>query len=450
MIRNRATRLRALRIPTRWVRISWRDLLVTLLPVLAIVAAGIWVPLKYARPAPPETIIITTGASESAFRRTAERYREILARNGIKLQILPSDGALENLERLRDRSFKVDVGFVQGGLATETDRQSLVSLGSIYHEPLWVFSRCTTRVRELSQFKGKRVAIGPIGSGTRVLVTELLKANGVDIDPARTLPLGGEDAATALRKGNADAAFLMGDSARMVLVRELIQTRGLCLVDFMQAEAYTRKFPYLTKLTLPAGAIDLGNNVPSQDVALIGPMAELVARPELHPALSDLLIEAAREVHGGPGLFRHAREFPQPLETDFPISDDAERYYKSGKRFAYRHMPFWLASLADRMLVLLVPIVALLIPGMRIVPSLYRWRVRSRIYRWYGALMGLEREMLIDPERKEVRALAQRLDAIEQGVNRIKIPLAFADQVYVLREHIGFVRNRLGPIASAK
>ena len=339
---------------------------------------------------------------------------------------------------------------MQGGLATASDRQSLVSLGSIYYEPLWVFSRCATPVRELSQFKSKRVAIGPVGSGTRVLVTELLKANGVDIDAARTLPLGGEDAATALRKGNADAAFLMGDSARMALVRELIQTPGLCLVDFEQAEAYTRKFPYLTKLTLPSGAIDLGKNVPARDVALIGPMAELVARPELHPALSDLLIEAAHEVHGGPGLFRHVREFPQPLETDFPISDDAERYYKSGKRFAYRHMPFWLASLADRMLVLLVPIVALLIPGLRIVPSLYRWRVRARIYRWYGALMALEREMLVDPERKEVDALAQRLDAIEQGVNRTKIPLAFADQVYVLREHIGLVRNRLGPIASAK
>jgi len=265
----------------------------------------------------------------------------------------------------------------------------------------------------------------------------------LDLNATQTLPLGGEDAAAALRNGNADVAFLMGDSARMTLVRDLLRSPGLCLVDFAQSEAYARKFPYLTKLTLPAGAIDLGKNVPSQDVQLIGPTAELIARPSLHPALSDLLIEAARQVHGKPGLFRHAREFPAPLGSDFPISDDAERYYKSGKRFLYRHLPFWLASLADRMLVLLLPIAALMIPGLRIVPSLYRWRVRARIYRWYGALMGLEREMLADPTRTNKEALLERLDAIERGVNHIKIPLAFADQVYVLREHIGFVRNRL-------
>jgi len=180
---------------------------------------------------------------------------------------------------------------------------------------------------------------------------------------------------------------------------------------------------------------------------LIGPTAELIARPDLHPALSDLLIEAAREVHGRPGLFRHAREFPQPLETDFPISDDADRYYKSGKRFLYRQLPFWLASLADRMLVLLVPIAALMIPGLRIVPALYRWRVRARIYRWYGALLGVERAMLDDPAGTDRQALVDRLNAIERGVNNIKIPLAFADQVYVLREHISFVRNRLNVTA---
>ena len=447
MTRDTAATLRALRNPKNWMRVSWRDVLITLGPILLVVAIAVWIAWKYASPAPPDTIVITAGAADSSFRRTAERYREILARNRVKLEILRSDGALENLERLRNKAFKVDVGFVQGGLATDADTQALVSLGSIYHEPVWVFSRCTEPVRELSQFKGKRLAIGPYGSGTRVLVSNLLKANGFDLDTAQTLPLGGEDAAAALRNGNADVAFLMGDSARMALVRELLQVPGLCLVDFAQSEAYARKFPYLTKLTLPMGGIDLGKNVPPQDIQLIGPTAELVARPELHPALSDLLIEAARQVHGNPGLFRHAREFPAPLESDFPISDDAERYYKSGKRFLYRHLPFWLASFADRMLVLLLPVAALMIPGLRIVPAVYRWRVRARIYRWYGALMGLEREMLADATGTNRQALLDRLTAIERGVNNIKIPLAFADQVYVLREHINFVRNRLNAAA---
>jgi hypothetical protein len=194
------------------------------------------------------------------------------------------------------------------------------------------------------------------------------------------------------------------------------------------------------------GAIDLGKNVPAKDVSLIAPMAELIAREDLHPALSDLLIEAARQVHGKPGLFRHAGEFPAPRVSDFPLSDDADRYYKSGKRFLYRSLPFWLASLVDRMLVVLVPVLVLLIPGLRMVPPFYRWRVRSRIYKWYGALMGLERDMLSSPAPEQKKELQERLDQIEEGVNGIRIPLSFADQVYVLREHIGFVRDRLNAL----
>jgi TRAP-type uncharacterized transport system substrate-binding protein len=427
----------------RLVRVSWRDLWLTLGPVLVVIAVGTWFALRYVRPAPPDTVIITSGAEGSAFLSTAEKYRDILARSGVKLQILPSQGALENLQRLKDPAFKVDVGFVQGGMASEAKTEGLVSLGSIYFEPLWVFSRCAKPIEELSQLRGKRIAIGPEGSGTRVLALQLLKANGIEAESTPMLDLGGQDAVDALRKGQADAAFLMGDSARMSLIRELLQVRGICLVSFDQAEAYVRRFAYLNKLILPKGAIDLGKNVPRQDISLIGPTAELIAREDLHPALSDLLIEAARQVHGRPGLFRRAGEFPAPIEHEFPISDDAERYYKSGKRFLYRHLPFWLASLADRMLVLLVPVAALMIPGFRIVPALYRWRVRSRIYRWYGALIALEREMLGDPTPQQKQELLDRLDSIERGVNETRIPLPFADQVYVLRQHIAFVRDRL-------
>ena len=441
-----ARKLAAMRIPMRFVRVSWRDLGLILGPVLLVVAVGIWVALKYARPAPPDKIVITSGPAGSAFQSTAERYRAILARNGVKLEILPSQGALENLHRLQSPDSKVDVGFVQGGLAADNETDGLVSLGSIYFEPLWIFSHCAKPIDMLSQLKGKRIAIGPEGSGTRVLALQLLTANGIDSQSTPLLDVGGEDAVKALTEGRADAAFLMGDSAKMSVVRPLFQTRGMCVVDFDQAEAYVRKFAYLSKLTLPMGAIDLGKNVPAKDVSLIAPMAELIAREDLHPALSDLLIEAARQVHGKPGLFRHAGEFPAPLVSDFPLSDDADRYYKSGKRFLYRSLPFWLASLVDRMLVVLVPVLVLLIPGLRMVPPFYRWRVRSRIYKWYGALMGLERDMLSSPAPEQKKELQERLDQIEEGVNGIRIPLSFADQVYVLREHIGFVRDRLNAL----
>ena len=286
--------------------------------------------------------------------------------------------------------------------------------------------------------------VGHEGSGTRFLSLALLKSNGIEPGGStELLDLGGEEAAQALTESRIDAAFLQADSAATAVMRKLSRTPGVQLLNFSQADAYVRRFRYLNKLELPMGSLDFAQNIPAQTVALVGPTTEIIARADLHPALSDLLIEAAREVHGGANLLQHAGEFPAPLEHEFPISDDADRYYKSGKGFLYRYLPFWLASLADRMLVILVPIIVLLIPGLKIVPDLYRWRITSRIYRWYGALLALERDMHEHAEPEKREELLKRLDAIEQGVNSLKVPLSYADQFYVLRQHIGFVRERL-------
>jgi len=215
------------------------------------------------------------------------------------------------------------------------------------------------------------------------------------------------------------------------------------LLNFTQADGYARRFSFLSKLTLPRGAVDLGKNIPNEDVQLVGPTVELIARETLHPALSDLLIAAAREVHGGPGMFRNAGEFPAPLKKDFPISDDAVRYYQSGSRFLYTHLPFWLASLTDRLLVVLIPLVVVIIPALRLVPVVYRWRIRSRVYRWYGVLMAIEREIFSGPTAQEKQELLKRLDRVGEAVNRIKLPLSFADQLFVLRSHVDMVRDRL-------
>lgn len=433
----------------RLVAVSWRDLAITLGPILLLSLAGIWFAVRFVRPAPPKSVTITTGPDGSMFRIAADKYRSILARNGITLKMLPSDGSVENLKRLNDRSVQVDIGFVQGGVAPDVQADGLVSLGSVFYEPLAVFYRDKRPVYRLSQFSGKRLAIGTEGSGARALASTLLKANGIE-SGGRTalLNLGGEDAAQALIEHKIDAAFMMGDSATPSLMRKLLQTPGIRFFNFTQAEAYVRRFRYLTQLELPMGALDLGKNSPAQNLHLIAPTVELVARENLHPAISDLLIEAARQVHGTATVLQHAGEFPAPLEHEFRISPDATRYYKSGKSFLYRVLPFWLASLTDRTMVLLVPIIVLLLPGLRLVPSLYRWRIKARIYRWYGALIGLEREALQTslPDRRE--EMLKRLDDIEKGVNTMKMPVAFADQFYVLREHIRFVRDRLTSDAS--
>ncbi|MEO7728842.1 MAG: TAXI family TRAP transporter solute-binding subunit [Burkholderiales bacterium] len=432
-------------------QVSWRDLAVALGPVLLIVVIAIWLAFHFVRPAPPDTIVITGGMPGSSYMVAAEKYRKSLARNGVKLEILPSAGALENLHRLRNADSRVDIGFVQGGLLVDGDAGGLVSLGSVFYAPLVVFYRGNTGIERLSEFTGKRLAIGRDGSGARFLNVQLLRANGIDAaGPTRLLSLGGEEAAQALIDSKIDAALLMGDGASPATMRKLIHTPGIRLMDFAQADAYSRRYRYLSKLELPMGSIDFAKNTPEKPLWLIAPTVELIARPDLHPALSDLLIEAAREAHGRATLVQRAGEFPAPLEHEYPISDDAARYYKSGKGFWYRYLPFWLANLVDRTMVLLVPVVVLLIPGLRLAPALYRWRIRTRLYKRYGELMALEREILAEPTPERQAELSKRLDEIEVRVNASKMPLPFADQYYVLREHINFVRRRLAAAASGE
>jgi len=407
---------------------------------LVTLSAAFW----FVKSAPHSNIIITSGPQGSLFQTNAEKYRVILARNHVKLTILPSHGSMENLQRLGDPSFRVDIGFVQGGVTNGADFERLVSLGSISYQPLLVFYRGTTTVDILSELSGKRIAIGPEGSGARLLALTLLAANGIEPGGASTLTnLDAGEAADALLKGGVDAVFLMGDSASPQVMRQLLRNPQIQLMNFVQADGYTRRIRYLNKLDLPRGSIDFGKNLPAHDVNLIGPTVELIARDDLHPAICDLLLEAAQEVHGKASLMQRRGEFPAPLEHDFPISSEASRFYKSGKGFLYRHMPFWIASLVNRILVVIVPAIVLLIPALRLIPTLLQLRVKLRLYRWYRALLLLDKELLANSpgNRKE---FLKRLDDIETAVNKMKVPASFADQFYGLRGHINFVRQRLG------
>jgi TRAP-type uncharacterized transport system substrate-binding protein len=422
--------------------LSWRGALYLGLPLLALLSAGILVTQKLVHPA-PTTIRILSGPDGSSYRLNADKYKKIIEHYGVKVVVLPSHGALDNLHQLANPKVKADVAFVQGGLTDGVDISHLVSLGSVFAQPLMVYYRHAEPVEMLSQLKGKRLAIGPEGSGARALALNLLKANEMDGAPTVLLELAGEEAANELIAGKIDAAFLMGDSATPAIMRKLRDNPDIEIANFRQADGYLRKFRFLSKLTLPEGAYDLGKNEPPRTLTLVGPTVELVARQDLHPALSDLLIGAAREVHSGPGLFRNAGEYPAPLARDFPISSDAERYYKSGAQFLYKKLPFWLANLIDRLVVVIVPLLVILVPASRVVPTLYRWRMRSRIYRWYGALMAIEREMLARPTPEEQDRLLKRIDAIEHSVNELKTPPSFADQLYVLRDHVSMVRQNL-------
>ncbi|MGA7540022.1 MAG: TAXI family TRAP transporter solute-binding subunit [Steroidobacteraceae bacterium] len=442
-----------LRLPLKITTISWSDLAHTLGPILLASAAAIGLALYFVRPAPPRTLTMSGGPKGSSFEIYAERYRAFLARSGIDLKIVPSAGSLQNLQRLAAPHSRFDVALVQSDI-TETARPGaggdLVSLGSMFYQPLTVWYRSRRPISRLSQLQGKRIAIGKEGSGTRLLALALLGANGIGLHGAtQLLDLEGEVARQALLDGQADAIFLTGDSAPPATIRAMLHTRAVRMFRFAQADAYTRRFPYLHELQIPEGAFDLGANLPAKPIVMLAPAVELIAHSDLHPALCDLLIEAAQEVHGHASLLQTAHEFPNTSTYAFPLDTEAARYYRSGEgSIAYRYLPFWLASLVTRIAVVLVPIVVILIPGLRYLPNLYRWRVDSRIHRRYGELMALERESLgeLTPERRA--ALIERLEEIERSVILRKIPGSHAEQLYQLREHIGFVRSNLSRSAA--
>lgn len=392
--------------------------------------------------ATPDTITIIAGPKGSVFWKTAEKYRKILAPQGVTVKILSSEGSMDNFRRLSDPKVHVDVGFVLGGEAGKDEIDNLLSLGSISYQPLMIFYRGKPRTL-LSEFMGKRLDIGANGSGTHALAQVLLKANGFSPgDGTRYVDISPGQSVRALLDDRIDAIFLMGESTSTDVMRKLLHEPDIHLFDFVQADGYTRRIKYLNKLELPRGTLDLGKDIPGENVYLIGPTVELVARKTLHPALSDLLLEAAREVHGKAGFFKKQGEFPAPLEHEFRISPDALRYYAGGKSFLYRTFPFWMASYIARALAVILPVVLLLIPALKIAPTVYRWRIESRIYRRYRALLEVEREAYhAGPEMHE--AIVKRLDDIEASVNDIMVPASRGNLFYELRSHIDFVRERL-------
>lgn len=392
----------------------------------------------------PNRISIASGPKGSSFERYAERYRQILAREGVTVNIIHSEGSRDNLKKLSDPHGAADVGFVLSGEAGKGDAGGLMSLGSINYQPLMIFYRGEEK-QLLSDFRGLRIDIGEEGSGVHTLALALLKANGIGEEGSVSFVNEAQgDELRALLENRVDAIFVMGESTSGDMMRTLLRTPGIHLFNVRQADGYVRRFNYLNKLNLPEGSLDLGRDIPAENTVLIGPTVDIVARGSLHPALSDLLLEAAREVHGGASLFRKRGEFPAPQEHDFRISPDASRYYASGKSFLYRTFPYGVASVIARIIAFIVPFALVLVPALRMAPAIYRWRMESRIHRWYRALLELERDAFHPSANPKAREdVLKQLDHIEESVSRINVPAAFGDLFYGLRGHIGFVRNIL-------
>lgn len=427
-----------------------REILIIAVCVLLALAGLAWLALRMAGSAPPSKLVLASASQGSPYDRFAERYAPVFARNGVKLEIRKTDGSMDNFSRLNQPGGDVSAGFLQGGLRGRSDGPDLVSMGRVLYEPLWVFSHGSKPLERLTDLIGKRVLVGPKGGGTYVLATQLLAANGVTEKNARLISLSLPDYVDVLARGEADAGFLvLGAEARTV--QRLLRTPGVQLMSFANADAYSQKFPSLSKLVMREGVIDLGQRIPPADTTLISTTAAVLVRKETHPALVGLLAQAISEVHGSPSadrsdaasLFVRSGDFPTQVDPEFPMSEDARRTYRNGAPFLQRYLPFWVATMIDRLLVSLVVLVPLLIPLSRIGPQVYRWRIRRRILYWYGLLKNLEARAGLATTPADRASQVAELDSIETAVGAIPIPLGFADQYYQLRQHIEVVRNRL-------
>jgi hypothetical protein len=429
--------------------LSFRDLLATAGPFVLVAALALWGAYRMVDPSPPHTLVMATGPANSDYDAFGQRYRALLARHGIRLELRHTSGSRDNLDALRAQSGGVDVAFVRGGTASaeEIAESDLVSLGSLFYEPVWLFHRDTLPIGALTDLRARAVNLGPPGSGTARLVGALLAQNQVDPGELQASQFENTEAVVALLEGRIDALFFTSASDGL-MIQMLLRTPGVRLFDVAQAEAYTRRLPTLSHVVLPRGVVDLARDMPSHDVHLVAPTSTLLARAGTHPALVELLVQSAHEIHGRADWFARQREFPSAQTVEFPLADEARRYYRSGPPFLQRYLPFWLANLIDRMWVVVVSLAALLIPLSRIVPPLYQWRIRSRIYRWYGQLRTIEREASRPLDERGVARtgeLLERLGNLEARVNEIVVPLSHADELYFLRQHIELVRAKLGP-----
>lgn len=411
-------------------------------PFALLVIAGFAVAAHFIKPAPPSSIRMATGSPGGVYAAMGEKYRQALAADGVEVELVETTGSLANLVLLTSERDGVDVAFMQGGIGAEVDVPDLVSLGSLYPEALWVFARRDRRPPNPRDLEGYRLAIGAEGSGSSVLADDILTTMGMDEDAVERVFIGGEEAAEALLRGDVDGAVYVS-GGESTTIRTLMLSPEIELRGFKRAEAYARLYNFLSVVTLPEGIVDFRTNIPPETVTMLATTASLVVRKDLHPAIQSLLLRAAKRIHDPGGLFAKAGMFPTPRFTDFPVSDEARRFYEKGPSFLDRYLPFWASNLVQRLIVLLIPLVTLLIPFFKFAPPLYQWRIRRRIYRWYDNVRGIEVNARAATSDAERGRCIDDLDRVQSEVGNIKVPLSYSDQLFALRLHIQFVRNMI-------
>ena len=421
------------------LRNNWPGITITATAVAIVIAA-----VAMLRTMPPHTIVMATGLEGGVYYDIGDRYRAVLASAGVEVRLVPTTGSPENLALLLDPRSGVSVGLLQGGIPGAEASSELESLGTLFYEPLWLFHKPGLgNIGLITDLRGMRISVGPVGSGTRALALELLKRNGIDETVSELLALPPQEASEKLLAGEIDAALILSASESPV-IQKLLADENSELSNFSRADAYVALYPFLSKVLVPRGVGDLAKDLPPTDVTLFATKTSLVVHKNLHPAIQYLLLNAAVQIHSKPSIFRRPNQFPAAETIDIPLSSEALQFYKSGRPYLHNFLPFWAADLFGKLVVLLIPILGVLYPMIRTLPPLYDWVMRSKIARIYGELRFLEDEITEARQRgHDVAAMAAQLDNLEGQTNHLRIPVAHASMFYMLRNHIDIMRERL-------
>ena len=440
----------------KYTLLSLRDLAISIGPFVLLAVLLLALAYWWLDPVPPKRVILATGPAQSAYDEFGKRYAKSLSNRRIEVVLLPSEGSSANLQLLREG--KADLGFVQGGsddttganvqVLGATPESTIESLGSLFVEPIWLFYRedaakkvnASATLSTLAELKGLRVNVGTAGSGVPNLVDKLLDINHIDPASIKKSQLEQTPATMAFLGGDLDA-IVFASAPESLMVQMLLQTPGVKLMSFAQSEAYSRRLPFLSPVVLPRGVVDLASDVPAQDVRLVASTTALLTREQTHPAVVQLFSQTSQSIHGAAGWFNRARDFPNATHSEFELSKEAERNLKSGAPLLQRYLPFGLANLIERMWLALGIIVAILLPLSRIIPPMYKFRIRSRIFKWYGQLRHIEEQIAQQPEA--AAKLRAELDDLDARVGTISVPLSYADELYALRNNIALVRQKL-------
>jgi TRAP transporter TAXI family solute receptor len=435
----------------RYTLLSLRDLLASIGPfallTLVLLALAYW----WLDPNPPQRVVLATGPAQSAYDEFGKRYAQALSRYGITVELLPSQGSSANLELLR--TGRADLGFVQGGSADigYDDEEAITSLGSLFVEPLWLFYREDSaqrlgqnpEIQSLRDLVGWRVNVGTPGSGVPRLFSTLLDVNRIERQQLVLSELEQTPATVAFLDGQIDA-LVFASAPESLMVQMLLQSPGVRLLNFAQSEAYARRFGYLTPVVMPQGVVDLSRNIPERDVHLVASTTSLLAGAKTHPAILQLFAQTSISLHSAGSWFSRAREYPSLQHSELPLSAEAVRAIRNGPPFLQRYLPFWMANLVERMWLAMGLILALALPLSRVVPPLYTFRIRSRVFRWYAELRSIEQRYLDEQGTPaSVDALLEALDRLENKVLKVVVPLSHTDELYALRSNIGLVRQKL-------